>query len=214
MPYTVTLHKNNKVTGVLNSDAGVDIRSFLGSFGVFLDSPCGGRGKCGKCTVKLSENGEAVKACVTIIDRDLDIYLPDDMDMEIAGDIAVTAASGAGQLPASPTKLGVAIDIGTTTVVAHLHDLETGERIATKSGVNAQRAHGADVVSRIEYSTEHGHGELTRLIQTQIAGLISDACASVGAQTTNNRTDRYCGKHDNAASRGEFRPLRHGNRAF
>jgi len=80
-------------------------------------------------------------------------------------------------------NLGVAIDIGTTTVVAHLTDMDTGARLATASGANAQRAYGADVISRIRYSIKKGHGRLTELIREQIASLISQTCAMSGERT-------------------------------
>jgi len=148
--------------------------------GVFVDAPCGGQGKCGKCLVRLGrQDGEEVLACRTYIDGDLDVYLPDEMDMEIAGaQAAVTTLSGKqGQ------KLGVAVDIGTTSVVAHLTDLETCARVATASGVNAQRPYGADVISRIQYCAEHGHDALTKAIRDQLAALILEACAAANART-------------------------------
>ena len=84
-------------------------------------------------------------------------------------------------------NLGVAIDIGTTTVVAHLTDMDTGARLATASGANAQRAYGADVISRIKYSIKKGHEGLTKLIRDQIASLISQACAASGERTCDIR---------------------------
>ncbi|MDC7233499.1 MAG: ASKHA domain-containing protein [Spirochaetales bacterium] len=48
----------------------------------------------------------------------------------------------------------VAVDIGTTTVVAYLINLDSGERAATASAMNAQKSFGADVISRIEYIGE------------------------------------------------------------
>ena len=78
--------------------------------------------------------------------------------------------------------LGVALDIGTTTIVAHLTDTVTGVRIATASGGNAQRPYGADVISRIRYCAENGHETLTRLIREQIASLIRQTCAASGGQ--------------------------------
>jgi len=82
-------------------------------------------------------------------------------------------------------KLGVASDIGTTTVVAHLIDLETSVRLATVSGVNAQSPYGADVTSRIRYCAENTHETLTRLIREQISSMMSEACQYSGTQTIN-----------------------------
>ncbi|MDH4183325.1 MAG: 2Fe-2S iron-sulfur cluster-binding protein, partial [Nitrospinota bacterium] len=49
------------------------------------------------------------------------------------------------------TNIGIAIDIGTTTVAAYLTDLNTGEVIATESMMNPQVKYGEDVMSRITY---------------------------------------------------------------
>ena len=50
---------------------------------------------------------------------------------------------------------GIAMDIGTTTVAAYLINLLNGEIIDTESNLNEQKKYGADVISRINYSTEN-----------------------------------------------------------
>ena len=50
---------------------------------------------------------------------------------------------------------GVAIDIGTTTVVCTLVDLLTGKEMAHASMINAQKHFGLDVLTRISYELEH-----------------------------------------------------------
>jgi uncharacterized 2Fe-2S/4Fe-4S cluster protein (DUF4445 family) len=162
--------------------AGQTLLEFLSSRDIFLDAPCGGRGKCGKCKVRLSPGGEEVKACQTNLTGDTDIHIPEEMKMTIAGQDsgAPRAGQDAGARGEAGDDYGVAIDIGTTTVVAHLTNLATRERVATSSGVNAQRPYGADVISRIEFAAAHGHGTLSRLIRTQINGLISEACEKSG----------------------------------
>ena len=166
------------------AEVGMTMLAFLSSHDIFVDAPCGGRGRCGKCKVRLTPDGEEVKACDTIVAGDMEVYVPVLMQMEIAdagadGAVAADAPSGAVS-----GRFGVAIDIGTTTCVAHLTNLETGERVATSSGVNAQRPYGADVISRIEYSAASGHETLTRLIQTQINDLIAGNCAKSGVSPT------------------------------
>lgn len=66
---------------------------------------------------------------------------------------------------------GLAVDIGTTTVVAYLVDLITGSDLSVCSGMNPQIAHGDDVVSRITYSMEKKNGR--RELQEKIVGLVS-----------------------------------------
>jgi uncharacterized 2Fe-2S/4Fe-4S cluster protein (DUF4445 family) len=66
---------------------------------------------------------------------------------------------------------GLALDLGTTTVVLRLLDLETGELIADTSFENPQRFGGAEVMSRIAYDTEHPG----RLLMRTLAGYLSHA---------------------------------------
>lgn len=59
---------------------------------------------------------------------------------------------------------GIAIDLGTTTVVLRLLNLETGEIIADSSFENPQRFGGTDVMARIQYDTEDGSRILQRTL--------------------------------------------------
>ena len=60
--------------------------------------------------------------------------------------------------PATPPCLGLAVDIGTSTVVAYVVDLETGRPLSTAAEHNPQIRHGADVISRVEYANTHVGG--------------------------------------------------------
>ena len=53
---------------------------------------------------------------------------------------------------------GLAVDIGTTKIVAYLVNLNTGEIVASASEYNAQIAYGEDVVSRISYAVKKEGG--------------------------------------------------------
>ncbi|MDP2136372.1 MAG: ASKHA domain-containing protein [Candidatus Didemnitutus sp.] len=67
--------------------------------------------------------------------------------------------------------LGLAIDLGTTTIVVRVVDLETGHITATNSFENPQRFGGTDVMARIQYDTDHaGH-----LLQRTLLGYLSRA---------------------------------------
>ena len=178
---TIKIYRAGELIRVTEGAPGETLQQCIGAAGIFLDSPCGGTGKCGKCLVKLSPDGEQVLACQTPVDGNMDLYLPDDTEMKIAD---VGLKSGIPNYkPGVARRLGVAIDIGTTTVVAHLTDLETGVRIATASGVNAQRMYGADVISRIRYCTDNGHQTLTRLIREQLSSMIIETLTVSGTKS-------------------------------
>jgi uncharacterized 2Fe-2S/4Fe-4S cluster protein (DUF4445 family) len=59
---------------------------------------------------------------------------------------------------------GLAIDLGTTTVVVRLVALDSGRAIATQSFENPQRFGGSDVMARIRYETDHPGGLLQRVL--------------------------------------------------
>jgi len=66
---------------------------------------------------------------------------------------------------------GLAMDLGTTTVVLRLMDLESGELIADTSFENPQRFGGSEIMSRIAYDTENPG----RLLMRTLAGYLSHA---------------------------------------
>ena len=66
---------------------------------------------------------------------------------------------------------GLAMDLGTTTVVVRLINLETGELVADASFENPQRFGGSDVMSRIHYDSEHKG----KLLRRTLAGYLTHA---------------------------------------
>ncbi|MGZ8629338.1 MAG: ASKHA domain-containing protein [Actinomycetota bacterium] len=82
--------------------------------------------------------------------------------------------------------LGVAFDVGSTTVAGHLCDLHTGEVLASAGAMNPQIRFGEDLMSRVSYVMMHpgSEMELTAAIRTCVDGLIADLCAQAGADAT------------------------------
>jgi uncharacterized 2Fe-2S/4Fe-4S cluster protein (DUF4445 family) len=76
---------------------------------------------------------------------------------------------------------GLAIDVGSTTVVAHLCDLRTGEVLSTQSAMNPQVRFGEDLMSRISYanSDPQGFARMNRVILQTLNELIEKAAADV-----------------------------------
>ncbi len=72
--------------------------------------------------------------------------------------------------------IGVAIDIGTTTIVVELVDLKSGSVIDSRSDYNKQVVYGEDVLSRILYTEEHKDGihKLTTTVRYAINDLIRE----------------------------------------
>ena len=75
---------------------------------------------------------------------------------------------------------GLAVDIGTTTVVMNLVDLESGEVIHTASFENPQRFGGSDIMHRISYDGGEYRGELRQVMLSAINFEIGDMARSLG----------------------------------
>lgn len=80
--------------------------------------------------------------------------------------------------------LGIAYDIGTTTVVGYLMDLETGQELSVASELNPQTRYGDDVVSRIQHADEHPQGieTLQRAIVETLGRILIDTTAQIQVQ--------------------------------
>jgi uncharacterized 2Fe-2S/4Fe-4S cluster protein (DUF4445 family) len=205
---------------------GAALRDVLFEQGV--EFPCGGRGRCGKCRVKvlrgrLDANEEDAKvlhkeelaggwrlACRHVADGDIELDLAQ-WEMSVLGDES--------RFSFTPRRgLGIAVDLGTTTIAAQLLDLETGQVLGARTALNAQTRHGDDVISRIEYALHGGGGELQRLVHDQIGCMVKEL-------TGGNPMDRvvlvgntvmhhlFCGLDVKPLATHPFKP-QHPGRAF
>ena len=77
---------------------------------------------------------------------------------------------------------GLAVDIGSTTVAAHLVEMSTGEVVASAGVMNPQIRFGEDLMSRVSYVMMNPGGEvdLTRVVREAINELVGHVCADAG----------------------------------
>jgi uncharacterized 2Fe-2S/4Fe-4S cluster protein (DUF4445 family) len=160
---------------------GESLLDVLKRWGVSVDAPCGGHGRCGKCRVRVlsgtftgesspaltppdSEKGW-VRACA--------VYPASDLLLALPRRETLSASAFPGPGGRKILRAGFAMDIGTTTLCVRLLDLDTGENVDTFSALNDQRIYGADVMSRIGAAREGKTGELFNRINTQASGMIS-----------------------------------------
>lgn len=161
----VTVVYGEKVKTV-DAEIGSILGDAIAATGLPLEQPCAGRGTCGKCKV-LIETGVAA---------------PDEIELEhltqgelavgnrlacrarVEGDVRVVLAPivvysnkifrSSNRYKRSTEPLGLAIDLGTTTVAAFLTMLEDGEVCAGGASLNQQSVYGADVISRLKAANE------------------------------------------------------------
>ena len=84
----------------------------------------------------------------------------------------------------SGRRHAIAFDLGTTTVVATLLDLETGQPAAVSSMLNAQQPFGADVISRISATMmdDEALGQLRARAHETVATLTAEVCKEAGVE--------------------------------
>lgn len=177
--------KNETVTvktGTLLSKA-------LQDAGYALAMPCGGKHTCGKCRVKalgaLSPPGEAETrlldcgdegirlACFARIEGDAEVTLDDAFE-----DTRILTEGGMPDAVYDPFPsgaYGIAVDIGTTTVVVYLYDLSRRHPLDARGEMNRQGAFGGDVIARIDYSNHHSPATLPKVIVDQLTDLIMES---------------------------------------
>jgi uncharacterized 2Fe-2S/4Fe-4S cluster protein (DUF4445 family) len=131
---------------------GTKLIDILRGKNVAIETPCGGKGICGKCVCEITANGktETVLACVTVIESDCTCRVLnqsnayDTVSKRIDKQYAIKKAEG----------YAVAFDLGTTTLAFELVDLSSGAVVASYTKTNSQRQYGSDVVSRIQAISE------------------------------------------------------------
>ncbi len=81
---------------------------------------------------------------------------------------------------------GLAVDIGTTTVVGYLINLRTGQIAAIHSLLNPQTAHGEDVVTRLDFAARgKGLEQLQALIRDGLNSIIQKSCEKAAVDSQN-----------------------------
>jgi len=82
-------------------------------------------------------------------------------------------------------QLGLAIDLGTTTIAGYLLDLNSGQTLASQGVINPQIRYGEDIITRINYvikSPPEGV-QLQKLVVDKLNELASDLCSKAGVNT-------------------------------
>lgn len=175
--HRILLQPLGKILTVNDQTPLIDV---LNEFGI--EFPCGGKGTCGKCKVKLLE-GEIITteiheqklgllgldtewrlACYSICTSDITLEIDQYNHLILADESEFEFVPQSGY--------GVAVDLGTTTLVAQLIDLATANVIAVETMLNPQIKFGADLISRIQACIDGNAQELKRLIRFSIGIMI------------------------------------------
>lgn len=169
---------------------GAALQDILFAHGV--EFPCGGRARCKGCRVRVIEGDLPLSpeqekllspedcaagwrlACCGRAEGNLTLELAQWEAKVLADDRAFAFVPRDG--------LGIAVDLGTTTLAAQLLDLSTANVLAVRTGLNPQARYGADIMSRVSHAmADQGQARLERLIREEIGKLARDLLRSAKA---------------------------------
>jgi uncharacterized 2Fe-2S/4Fe-4S cluster protein (DUF4445 family) len=169
---------------VLEAPRGAPLRDLLFRHGV--EFPCGGKARCRGCRVRVlageAPAGPAHAALLSAAEiaagwrLACQLRAESDMVLELAQwELAVLGDTSRFEF--TPVEgFGIAIDLGTTTLVAQLVDLATGAVLAVETALNPQVRFGSDVMSRIEHALDPaGAAELQATIREALGAMAANA---------------------------------------
>lgn len=153
-----------------------------------ISVPCGGKGRCGKCRIKIEEGNveisEADKkffsefelkegyrlACNSYINENLTVKIEDNKSFNILNEYKNFEGfkSNLSYDDSLNFGYGIAVDIGTTTICFELVSLKDNKIVDKLSMLNSQAKYGADVISRISSANEGEAEELCRLARNDL----------------------------------------------
>jgi uncharacterized 2Fe-2S/4Fe-4S cluster protein (DUF4445 family) len=124
-------------------------------------------------------DGELRLSCLTEAIGDITLYY-NTTKPSLQGLLAGFSRDFLFDPPQIGNGIGMAVDIGTTTVAAYLYDLKNGKRLASRCVENPQKTHGADVISRIGYALTGGGAQLSDEMQNCLSELARDLSVEAG----------------------------------
>jgi uncharacterized 2Fe-2S/4Fe-4S cluster protein (DUF4445 family) len=159
---------------------GTPLIDVLHEFGV--EFPCGGKGTCGSCKVKLKlgelkiDSIQQQKLDKLKLGKDwrLACYCnaESDITLEISQFDNIILADNSTFDFKPRLGFGIAVDLGTTTVVVQLVNLENGHVLDSVSEINPQARYGSDLISRIQSCLDGNFEELQNLVHSKIGEMI------------------------------------------
>jgi uncharacterized 2Fe-2S/4Fe-4S cluster protein (DUF4445 family) len=175
---------------VVDLRPGEELAAGLIRAGIDLATPCGGQGVCGGCRVRIEPPHAAPptpcdeiepadvrrgwrQACRCFPSRDIEVWIPE---------------VGKGERPppevqavAVTEPVGLAVDLGSTTLEVALVGLESGRELGRASALNPQTRFGADVISRVALgSTSAGLRRLAHAVRGGVDGLLEGLARGCG----------------------------------
>ncbi len=150
--------------------------------GQYISTECGGKGTCGKCKIIIKPSptiSENERGYLKREEIELGVRLACEHAIEGVSRVVLVSGAVDSRILTEATldnveisvdkgfsgQYGLAVDIGTTTIVAYLMDLGSGEQVASSSTLNPQVSYGEDIVTRITAALENDSNQIALQLQ-------------------------------------------------
>jgi uncharacterized 2Fe-2S/4Fe-4S cluster protein (DUF4445 family) len=190
-----------------DAEAPTDLYLAAAAAGILLEQPCGGRGTCGRCRVRVLDGAPPPsgtdRSVLSAAELDAGWRLGCQLALGAAATIEIPSVSRSlsgksfgGDIPAemlghpviarepaaTGPRFGLAVDVGTTSLAAALVSLDDGAVAASASALNPQAAFGADVISRIRHTLDvpAGLDHLRDAVRAGLAALAGQLTTEAG----------------------------------
>ena len=167
-------------------DQGATILEATRQAGVLIAAPCGGRGTCGSCGVRIVSGsvsapdaeevaglarapGNVRLACRARVDAAVCVR-----------PLAIARGEAVAERKAEGGRLVAGVDLGTTSVAALVVEEASGREIARAVAPNRQQSYGADVISRLGAAVSGSAEDLRRLAVSSVADALRSAVSRAG----------------------------------
>ena len=161
--------------------AGAELADLLFERGI--EFPCGGTSLCGGCRIRVVEGdiGVTPDMQAVLTPQEIEAGWRLACQAHAKGRVAIEIEQWESPILGDETRVpfepregfGIAVDLGTTTLVAQLLDFATGDVLAVRTALNPQCVHGADVMSRVQFALREPR-VLTRSIRQGLAALVHE----------------------------------------
>lgn len=166
---------------------GSSLKEIIHEYKLKVSMPCNGNHTCGKCKIKVIEGNLAITETETKVLSEAEIQEGIRLACvhnEINEDITIQTLLNVDDFQIVGNKVkqyesykekgyGIAIDIGTTTVVINVVDLYNAKVIQEYSFINPQTKYGSDVISRIQACNEYTTQAIQRCLLDEIETLLA-----------------------------------------
>ncbi len=184
-----------------NVEPGTTLLEAIRQAGLVVESPCGGTRQCRKCKVQVTKGntgeysreeleslsdsqrnqGMRLACCMKIVEDTCVILSENNAELEECRSSCLVKPAAVDH------PLGLAIDIGTTTIEYVVVSLDEGTKIVKGHYYNPGRKYGADVVSRITYCLKNPGNtkKMQQELLTSIEHQVKESLDSIGIGLTN-----------------------------